>query len=137
MPWATGNTLVEGDVWPLPKDAFAHPRSTGCFSRFVGQYVRDRKKLPLRDAMARCSLIPAQILEKSVPQMRSKGRLQVGADADLVVFDLATIRDEATFLEPARLSRGFRHVVVNGTPIIRDGKRLGDARPGVAIRRGA
>jgi N-acyl-D-glutamate deacylase len=77
----------------------------------------------------------AQILEKSVPQMRKKGRIQVGMDADVVVFDLKTIKDNATFTQPARLSSGFRHLLVNGTPIIRDGKRIGTARPGKPIRR--
>ncbi len=135
MPWSRGASLVEGDAWPLPKDAFAHPRSTGCYARFLSRYVRDRKALPLREALAKCSLIPAQILERSVPQMQNKGRLRVGADADIVVFDLATITDQATFMEPTRLSEGFRHVVVNGTPIIRNEKRIADARPGKAIRR--
>jgi N-acyl-D-glutamate deacylase len=67
--------------------------------------------------------------------MRQKGRLQVGADADIVVFDLSTIKDNATYVAPAQVSSGFRHVVVSGTPIIRDGNRIGDARPGKPIRR--
>ncbi len=133
--WTKGSTLIEGDVWPLPEGAFAHPRAAGCFSRFIGRYVRERKVISLSDAIRKTSLIPAQILEKSTPQMRQKGRLQVGADADIVVFDLSTIKDNATFVAPARVSSGFRHVVVNGTPIIRDGNRIGDARPGKPIRR--
>ncbi len=92
--------------------------------------------MSLVEAIRRTSLIPAQILEASVPQMRRKGRLQVGADADIVVFDLATVQDNATFTEPARHSTGFRHVLVNGTPIIRDGKELLEQRPGRPIRRG-
>lgn len=137
MPWAVGSSLVEGDVWPLPEGAFAHPRSSGCYARFLGRWVRDRQAIPLSEALAKTSLIPAQILESSTPQMRTKGRVQVGADADIVVFDLATIEDRATFVAPAQLSVGVRHLVVNGTPVIRDGARQGDARPGRAVRRRA
>jgi len=89
----------------------------------------------LIEALRKTSLLPAQILERATPQMRKKGRLQVGADADIVVFDLATIQDRATFVAPSRLSQGMRHVVVNGEPIIRDGERIADARPGRPIRR--
>lgn len=135
MPWTLGASLVEGDVWPLPEGAFAHPRSSGCYARFLGRWVRERQALPLSEALAKCSLIPAQILEDSTPQMRTKGRLQVGADADIVVFDLATIGDRSTFVAPTHLSVGVRHLVVNGTPVIRDGSRIGDARPGRAVRR--
>ena len=67
--------------------------------------------------------------------MRTKGRLQVGADADIVVFDMDTIEDRATFVAPAQLSVGVRHLVVNGTPVIREGARQGDARPGRPVRR--
>lgn len=136
MPWQTADGgLVEGDVWPLPKGAFAHPRSTGCFSRFLARYVRERKVISLPEALAKMTLEPARVLQASVPQMLRKGRLQVGADADIVVFDLATVRDNATFVEPALLSTGFRHVVVNGVPVIEEAKRIGDARPGRPIRR--
>lgn len=138
MPWTDidkKGELIEGDVWPLPKSAFAHPRTTGCYSRFISRYVRESKKIKLIDALAKTSLRPAQILEKSVPQMRDKGRIQVGADADIVVFGLTTIKDNATFQEPTKLSSGFRHVIVNGIPIIEDTKRLADQRPGRPIRR--
>ncbi|MFE3387992.1 amidohydrolase family protein [Streptomyces anulatus] len=140
MPWVNKDgTLVEGDVWPMPTEAFAHPRSAGCFSRFLSRWARgadgEKPKVSLIEAIRRTSLIPAQILEKSVPQMRGKDRLQVGADADIVVFDLATVQDNATFTEPAQHSTGFQHVLVNGTPIIRDGKELLEQRPGKPIRR--
>ena len=136
MPWidSNGDTL-EGDVWPLPKDAFAHPRSSGCYSRFFARWVRDRKAIPLSDALAKCGLIPANILGDHVPEMKKKGRIQVGCDADVLVFNLNTIQDNGTFVEPAKLASGQRHVVVNGVPIIEDGKRLGDARPGRPVRR--
>ncbi|MBE9636300.1 amidohydrolase family protein [Salipiger mangrovisoli] len=136
MPWMDAKgAIVEGNVWPLPGDSFAHPRTTGCFSRFLSKWVRERQAISLTDALAKCTLIPARILEEAVPQMKSKGRLQIGCDADIVVFDPDTVEDKATFVAPTQLSVGFRHVIVNGTPIIRDGTRLGGARPGQAIRR--
>jgi len=136
MPWTNAKgEILEGDIWPLPKDAFAHPRSAGTFSRFIGRWVRERKAISLLEAIRKTSLIPAQILEDAVPQMKKKGRLQVGADADIVVFDLETIIDQGTYVEPAKLSAGFRHVVVNGTTIIQEGKRQGDALPGQPVRR--
>ena len=75
-------------------------------------------------------------LEKRAPIMANKGRLQVGADADIVVFDPATVIDEGTFEDPARYSTGFRHVLVNGVPTLRDGQFIEGAAAGVAIRAG-
>jgi N-acyl-D-glutamate deacylase len=135
MPWQTTSGLVEGDVWPLPEGAFAHPRSTGCFSRVLSRYVRERKVISLSEALGKLSLEPARVLQTSVPQMLRKGRLQVGADADIVVFDPETVQDNATFVKPELLSTGFRHVLVNGVPVIEEEKRIADARPGRPVRR--
>ena len=136
MPWTTPDGQpVRGDVWPLPKNAFAHPRSAGTFTRFLRDYVRERQKVTLGEGLRRMTLIPAQILEGSVPQMKAKGRIQTGKDADLVVFDLATVTDRGTFTEPAQTAAGMRHVIVNGTAIIRDGELVRDAKPGRPIRR--
>ncbi len=135
MPWTSQGETITGDVWPLPADAFAHPRSAGTFSRFLRDYVRERRKVDLREGLRKLTLIPAQILEGSVPQMKQKGRLQVGMDADLVVFDAATVSDKATFTAPNARSVGMKHVVVNGVPVIRDGELVREALPGRAIRR--
>lgn len=136
LPWSdSSGKYIEGNVWPLPDDAFAHPRSAGTFSRFFANWVRERGAISLSDAIAKCTLIPTQILAESVPQILKKGRIQVGCDADIVVFDPSTIQDRATFVEPAQTSVGFRHVVVNGTPIIEDASRNGDALPGRPVRR--
>jgi len=135
MPWTSKGQQLTGDVWPLPADAFAHPRSAGTFTRFLRDYVRERKKEPLIDGLRRMTLIPAQILEGSVPQMKTKGRIQVGADADLVVFDPATVSDRGTYTQPNQTATGMRHVIVNGTAVIRDGELVRDALPGRPIRR--
>jgi N-acyl-D-glutamate deacylase len=135
MPWTSQGRTITEDVWPLPADAFAHPRSAGTFARFLRDYVRERKRVDLREALRRVSLTPATILEASVPQMRRKGRLQPGMDADLVVFDPTTITDRATFTAPNQTSVGMRHVVVHGVPVIRDAALVRSALPGRAIRR--
>ena len=83
-----------------------------------------------RIGMEACGITP-----DSVPQMKQKGRLQVGKDADVVVFDLATVSDKATFTAPNQRSVGMKHVVVNGVPVIREGELVRGALPGRAIRR--
>ena len=133
--WEVDGKTVTGDVWPLPDKAVAHPRAAGTFCRILGPYVRDRKVLTLSEAIRRCSLIPAQLLEKSVPAMKNKGRVKVGADADLIVFDAAKITDRATFDTPLRTSAGMRHVIVAGVFVIRDGELVRQAKPGRGIRR--
>jgi N-acyl-D-glutamate deacylase len=135
MPWTSKGTPITGDVWPLPDDAFAHPRSAGTFTRFLRDYVRERRKVTLREGLRRMTLIPAQILEGSVPPMKRKGRLQVGTDADLIAFDLATVSDRGTYTQPNQTAVGMRYVIVNGTAVIRDGVLVRDALPGRAIRR--
>jgi hypothetical protein len=124
---------VEGE-WPLPPDAVSHPRTTGTFSRFMGTFVRDRQVLPLLEAVRRCTLIPAQMLEEVAPDLRRKGRVQVGADADLVIFDPDTICDQSTYAHPSTASRGVRHLLVAGQFVVRDGAVLLDALPGRPIR---
>jgi N-acyl-D-aspartate/D-glutamate deacylase len=88
----------------------------------------------LIETLRRCSLLPARLLEARVPAMRRKGRLQAGCDADIVVFDPATVRDQATYARPTRPSTGIRHVLVNGALVVRDGDIVTAALPGQAIR---
>ncbi|GAA4488986.1 amidohydrolase family protein [Gluconacetobacter asukensis] len=135
MPWTMPDgTIYEGDAWPLPEQAASHPRSSGTFTRFLREYLRERGKVSLREAMRRCSLGPARILEASVPAMRRKGRVQEGCDADLVVFDVETITDRAEFMAMNRHAEGVRHLFVNGSRVIADGKLVTDAFPGQPIR---
>jgi N-acyl-D-glutamate deacylase len=136
VPWVMPDgTLVEGSAWPMPQGAFAHPRGAGTYARFLRIYVRERGQLSWLDALRKATLLPAQVLEKSVPQMRNKGRLQVGKDADIVIFDPQTISDRATFTAPAQTSAGISHVIVNGQAVITDGVMDVNAMPGQAIRR--
>jgi hypothetical protein len=135
MLWEIEGKVLTADVWPLPATAVAHPRSAGTFCRILGRYVREEKKMSLMDAIRKCSLRPAQILEESVPQMKNKGRLKVGADADVIVFDPNTVIDKATYLEPRQTSVGMRYVIVNGALLIRDSALLLKAFPGQPVRR--
>ena len=112
-----------------------HPRLAGTHARVLGRYVRDSSALGLMDAVRRMTLMPAQRLEQAVPAMRAKGRVQVGADADLTVFDPATVIDRATYERPAQFSGGIVHVLVNGTPVVRNGASVGGVFPGRAIRK--
>ncbi len=110
-----------------------HPRGAGTFARVLGRYVREQHALTLNEAIAKMTLMPAQRLEAIVPGMKNKGRVRMGADADLAVFDPAKVTDRATFAQPALLSEGFHYVLVNGEFVVRDG-RLVETHPGKPVR---
>jgi N-acyl-D-aspartate/D-glutamate deacylase len=111
-----------------------HPRTAGTYSRVLGNYVREQRTLSLIDAITKMTLMPAQRLEKRVPSMRNKGRIRLGADADLTIFDPQSIVDKSTFKEPSQYSEGIRFVLVNGVLIVRDGQLQSDVYPGRAVR---
>jgi N-acyl-D-aspartate/D-glutamate deacylase len=113
--------------------AEGHPRNAGTFSRVLAQYVREKGSITLMDAIRKMSLMPAQMLERSTPAGRLKGRLQEGADADIVVFDAAIISDRATFQKPMESSVGVRYLVVGGTLVVDEGKMVPDVFPGRAL----
>jgi N-acyl-D-aspartate/D-glutamate deacylase len=113
--------------------AEGHPRNAGTYSRILAQYVREKKTLTLMEALNKMTLMPAQMLERSTPAARHKGRLQEGADADIVVFDPQTITDRSTFQKPMEPSVGVHYLLVAGTPVIEDGKLVADAFPGQAL----
>ena len=114
----------------MPYAPGAHPRSAGTFSRVLGRYVRDWNVLSLNDAIRRMTLMPAERLQEIAPLMRRKGRIQIGAIADLTVFDPATIIDTATFEDDLSYSEGVHHVIVDGIPVVRDGALVEDVFPG-------
>ena len=108
----------------------AHPRSAGTFARVLGRYVREIGALTLMDALGKMTIRPAERLEDVSPSMRSKGRIQVGADADITVFDPDTIIDTATFEEDLSFSEGVHYVLVNGTFVVKDSQTVSGAYPG-------
>ena len=124
-----------GDEWPLPDKVFSHPRSAGANAKILRSYVRERGLLTLSEAIRKMSLMPAQTLEEFVPQMRKKGRLQVGMDADIVVFDPQKVTDRATFENANQAAVGVQAVLVNGTPVVLNSELITSAAPGKAIRR--
>lgn len=132
---AVGNPRVmiasDGMEFTGPK---IHPRGQGTFSRVLGHYVREEKALDLMSALRKMTLMPAERLQYRAPGFRSKGRIQVGADADITVFDPEKIIDKATFEEPYQFSEGISYVLVNGVPVIREGKTVAGVMPGKAAR---
>jgi N-acyl-D-aspartate/D-glutamate deacylase len=123
----------DDEAWPIPKNAVTHPRSAGTFSRSLRVLTREHN-LPLLEAVRRMTLLPAQVLESVASVMRHKGRLTAGADADITVFDPASVTDLATYDDSTRPSSGIVHVLVGGEFVVRDRDLQLDARPGRAIR---
>lgn len=111
-----------------------HPRTAGTYSRVLGRFVRESGSVPLMGALRKMALAPAQRMEKHAPMFGAKGRVQVGADADLVVFDPALVIDRSTYREPTLPPDGIRDVLVNGVPVVRDGRLQEGVRPGHGVR---
>ncbi len=107
-----------------------HPRKAGTFTRVLGRFVRERKRLDLAEAVRKMTSLPAGRLG-----LRDRGRIEPGQRADLVVFDPERVTDRATFQEPDLLSEGIETVFVNGTVVWRDGRVTGEL-PGQVLRRG-
>ena len=127
--------FVGSDGVPLTNGG-GHPRGVGTYARILGRYVREEKVLDLMTALRKITVMVAQRLEPFVPAMRSKGRIAVGADADVTVFDAARVIDRATYEKPAQFSEGIRHVLVSGTLIVKDEQLVPGVTPGRPIRNG-
>ena len=129
QPWVALGSDAESSA---PEGVFlkasTHPRAYGNFARFLGHYVRDRKIAPLPDAIRRLTRLPAENWK-----LKDRGCLDPGCYADVVVFDPATIADHATFEKPQVFATGVSDVVVNGVPVLKNGKHTG-ARPGRVVR---
>ncbi len=125
-------TMIASDGRIL--DGKGHPRSSGTYAKVLGQYVREEQVISLMDALRRMTIEPARRLEKFVPAMRNKGRLRVGADADITIFDPRTIIDRSTYTDPILPSQGIQYVIVNGEVVLNESNLNSAVRAGVAIR---
>jgi Amidohydrolase family len=141
MPLTWPGPVPDQMTWPLPEGAITHPRTAGTYSRTLRLLGTDRGgpagasgSLGLTETLRRSSLLPARLLQDRVPAMRRKGRVQPGCDADIVVFDPATVSDQATYALPIRPSTGIRHVLVNGTFVVCDSALVTAAMPGLPVR---
>jgi dihydroorotase len=130
---ANPSIMIASDGLPItgPK---IHPRGQGTFSRVLGHYVREEKALDLMIALRKMTLLPAQLLEERTPSFKNKGRIRVGADADVTVFDPNRVIDKATFEEPLQYSDGIQFVLVNGVPVVKDGQLVEGVYPGREAR---
>src|SRR3954463_13691990 len=131
-------TAIASPLAMIASDGFiengrGHPRTSGTFAKVLGKYVRDDKVVTLMDAVRRMTLEPARRLERRAPAMLNKGRLKVGADADLTIFDPATVIDRSTYEDATIPSAGIPYVIVGGQVVV-DGGNVTAARPGRAIR---
>jgi len=125
-------TMIASDsYW---ENGTGHPRTTGTYSKVLGRYVRERKALSLMDAIRKMTLMPARRLETRVSAMRTKGRLRVGGDADITIFDAARVIDRSTYREPGLPPDGIRHVIVNGVAVVANGQLVNGVTPGLAVR---
>ncbi len=111
-----------------------HPRAAGTFTRTLALYARDRQVLTLMEALTKMTIMPARRLQAQAPALRRKGRLQAGADADIVIFAPARVRDRATVERPNQFAEGIEYVLISGK-VVKDPQGFRrDVRAGEAIR---
>jgi dihydroorotase len=125
-------TIIASDAYW--QSGTGHPRTTGTFSKVLGRYVRDAHSLSMMEAIRKMTLLPAQRLYARVPAMRQKGRLRVGADADITIFDASKVLDRSTYREPSLSPVGIQHVIVNGVSVVANGRAVESVAPGKAVR---
>jgi dihydroorotase len=125
--------MIASDGMPLT-GAKVHPRGQATFARVLGHYVRDEKALDLMTALRKMTLMPAQRLQKRASMFREKGRIRVGADADITVFDAEKVIDKATFDEPLQYSAGIPFVLVNGAAVVKNSQFVEGVFPGRPAR---
>jgi N-acyl-D-aspartate/D-glutamate deacylase len=125
-------TMIASDGYVT--NGHGHPRTSGTYALVLGRYVREEKALDLMTALKKMTVMPAQRLEKRAPMFKDKGRIRVGADADITVFDPDRVIDKATYEKPLQHSEGIPFVLVNGVPVIKDGQLVDGVFPGKAAR---
>jgi dihydroorotase len=125
-------TIIASDAYW--QNGTGHPRTTGTFAKVLGRYVRETQSLSLMEAISKMTLRPAQRLEARVPAMRQKGRLAVDADADITIFDPATVMDRSTYREPSLPPVGIQHVIVNGVSVVTNTRPVDGVAPGKPVR---
>jgi N-acyl-D-aspartate/D-glutamate deacylase len=125
-------TMIASDGYVA--NGHGHPRTSGTYALVLGRYVREEKALDLMTALRKMTLMPAQRLEKRAPMFRDKGRICVGADADITVFDANRVIDKATYEKPLQHSEGIQFVLVNGVPVVKEGKLVDGVFPGRPAR---
>src|SRR6202035_4101995 len=124
IPEEAARTAVSNPIVMIASDgmpvtgAKVHPRGQATFSRVLGHYVREEKALDLMTALRKMTLMPAQRLQNRAPMFKDKGRIRVGSDADITVFDPQRVIDKATFDDPLQYSEGIQFVLVNGTSVL-------------------
>jgi dihydroorotase len=128
--YAMGQPIVMVASDGIMEDGRGHPRAAGTYARVLGRYVREQKALTLMEALRKMTAMPADRLG-----LKTKGRLSAGADADVTVFDPATVIDRATFERPAQYSEGIEWVLVNGVAVVARGQLAGGVAPGAGVRR--
>jgi N-acyl-D-aspartate/D-glutamate deacylase len=124
-------TMIASDGYV--ENGRGHPRTSGSYAKVLGRYVREEGLLTLDDAIAKMTIMPARRMESRAPDFARKGRLQVGMDADITVFDPDEVIDRATYEDATIPSLGIPYVLVNGVLVVDEG-RLTAARPGRAMR---
>jgi N-acyl-D-aspartate/D-glutamate deacylase len=130
--------MVSTDALPaLDISVPTNPNIAGTFSRMLGHYVRDRELLSLSQGLARLSLYQAQWMEQAAPLFKKKGRIQEGADADIVIFDPDTIEANAVYGDPYQKPTGIIHVLVGGRHVVQDSIRIEGMYPGRKLLRAA
>lgn len=117
----------------MPYAPLAHPRTAGTFSRVLGKYVREEKLIDLNTAVEKMTILPAKRLESIAPMMRFKGRIQVGADADITIFNPNTVIDKASFDNGLAFSEGIEYVIVNGVIALKNGKTVSNTFAGQPV----
>jgi N-acyl-D-aspartate/D-glutamate deacylase len=133
MPVIWPDGRHETTAWPLPAGGSTHPRTAGTFCRSLRTMVRETGQWTWLEAFRRTSWLPARALDFA-PGARGKGRLDAGADADIVILDPEAVTDQATYTDPTRPSVGVRHLLVAGQAVVRDGELMADAFPGRPLR---